>query len=104
LAKKFRLSGKEISLIHKKGRRFNIEGVSVKYLANSLGYPRFAVNVPTSVSKKATERNRLRRLVYRELGQQKGNIDCLIRIHRLEEEKNLQSKIRKICVKLSPRN
>jgi ribonuclease P protein component len=102
LAKKFRLTRKQISLIHKKGRRLSAEGISIKCLANRLGFCRFAVNVPTSVSKKATERNRIRRLVYAEIGKNKpfGNLDCLISIYRPMDENLLREKIKKICLNI----
>lgn len=116
LSKKYRLSRKEINLIHKKGRRFGVGGIGVKCLKNQLGYSRFAVNVPVSVSKKATERNRIRRIVYDEIGKTclpagrakpTGGTDCLIGIYRKDEETAIRQKIksclsadRKICVNL----
>ena|SRR3990167_4255743 len=102
LAKKFRLSRKEIGLIHKKGRRLSSDGISIKCLANRLGFCRFAVNVPVSVSKKATERNRIRRIVYDEIGKTnpQGSIDCLINIYSKTEEKLLRGKIKKICANI----
>lgn len=102
LAKKFRLSRKEIGLTHKRGRRLNHEGIGIKCLANQLGYSRFAVNVPVSASKKATERNRIRRIIYDEIGQAKpsSNLDCLISLYRLDNESKIREKIKKICVNL----
>ena len=117
LRKKYRLSRKQIGFIHKKGRRLNVEGISIKCLANRLGYSRFAVNVPVSVSKKATERNRIRRIIYDEIGKIKpsGSIDCLINIYHKADpparfaesrrageagEKLLREKIKKICANL----
>lgn len=102
LAKKFRLSRKQIGLIHKKGRRLNTEGINTKCLANRLGFCRFAVNVPVSVSKKATDRNRIRRVVYDEISKSKpvGNIDCLINIYSKIDEAILREKIKKICLSI----
>ena len=102
LAKKFRLTRKQIGFIHKKGRRLSAEGVAIKCLANRLGFCRFAVNVPVSVSKKATERNRIRRIVYDEIGKTKpsGSIDCLISIYRPMDENLLREKIKKICLNI----
>ncbi len=102
LAKKFRLSRKQIGLIHKRGRRLNAEGIGLKCLPNHLGYSRFAVNVPISVSKKATERNRIRRIIYDEIGKasSKGSVDCLIGIYRKDDEAAIRQKIKKICVSL----
>jgi ribonuclease P protein component len=102
LSKKFRLSRKEIETIHKNGRRLNAAGLSIKCLANNLDYSRFAVNVPVKVSKKATVRNRLRRIVYDEIGKAKpaGNLDCLIGIYRLGDEAVLRQKVKQICANL----
>lgn len=102
LAKKFRLTRKQIGLIHKRGRRLNVEGISIKCLANREGYSRFAVNVPVSVSKKATDRNRIRRVVYDEIGKTKptGSIDCLINIYQKPDEAILREKIKKICLNI----
>ena len=102
LSKKFRLNRKQIGLIHKKGRRFNFGGIGVKYLPNRLEFSRFAVNVPVKVSKKATERNRLRRIVYDEIGMAKptGAVDCLIGIYRKDDEVAVRQKIKKICANL----
>lgn len=99
LGKKFRLSRKEISLIHKRGRRLNAEGIGIKCLNNQLGYSRFAVNVPVNVSKKATDRNRLRRIIYDEIAKAKptGAVDCLIGIFRKDDEVSIRQKIKKIC-------
>ena len=75
-----------------------------------MGYSRFAVNVPVSVSKKATVRNRLRRIVYDEIGQAcpecsrrakpAGSVDCLIGVYQKQDEKILRAKIKKICVSI----
>ena len=102
LSKKFRLSRKQIGLIYKRGRRFSADGLSIKCLANNLGYSRFAVNVPTKVSKKATERNRIRRIIYDEIGKSKpsGSGDCLINIYNKTDEALLRAKIKKICANL----
>jgi len=41
--------------------------LGIKYIANRLGYSRFAIVVPVKVEKSVVRRNRLRRIVYDEL-------------------------------------
>ncbi len=105
LSKKYRLSGKDISLLHKKGRRLTAEGLALKCRPNGLDFARFAVNVPVKTSKKATERNRLRRIVYDEIGKdyhqpKNGGLDCLIGIYQKDDEKVLRAKIKKVCANI----
>ena len=102
LSKKYRLSRKQITLIHKKGRRHNADQISLKFLPNTLGFGRFAVNVPTSAYKKATDRNRLRRVVYQEIGKSSLNqpFDFLISIYRRESEENILKKVKEILSKI----
>lgn len=105
LSKKYRLSGKDINWLHRKGRRLNAEGMAIKCLTNRLGHSRFAVNVPVKTAKKATERNRIRRVVYDEIGKNKnclgkGSFDCLISIYQKDDEAALRAKIEKICANI----
>jgi len=98
LAKKYRLSRKQIGFIHKRGRRLGLEKISVKFSPNRLDFSRFAVNVPTSVYKNATDRNRLRRIVYDEIGKMKmlSPYDCLINIYSQDSEEKIRQKTREI--------
>ena len=102
LSKKYRLSRKEIGWIHKKGRRLGLEKISVKFAPNRLDFSRFAVNVPTSVYKKAVDRNRLRRIVYDEIGKIKMTAakDFLINIYGQDSEKNIRQKTREILSRI----
>ncbi len=97
LAKKYRLSGKEINLIHKRGKKFNAGELGIKYFTNNLGYPRFAVNIPVKTYKKATERNRYRRIIYEEVSKLKlpGN-DFIISLYRPIDEKAIRGKIQEV--------
>lgn len=98
LSKKFRLTRKQIGFIHKGGRRMSVDKINVKFVPNRLLYSRFAVNVPTSVYKKAVDRNRLRRIIYAEIGKIKmaAAYDCLINIYSQDSEENIRQKTREI--------
>jgi ribonuclease P protein component len=63
LAKKYRLSKRpDIEAVFKKGRRINHPLFVLYIMHNRLGYSRFAFPVSKKVSKKAVERNRIRRM------------------------------------------
>ena len=103
LAKKNRLSRLEIQKVIKKGKRFNFGFLSFKILANQFDFARFAVVVPKSLVKKATERNRLRRIMFEELKQYlKINLDVMVRIYQLpENEKILREKVKETFSKIN---
>lgn len=64
LPRKYRLTKeKDFKKINSSGRSFFSTLFRLRYLANNLGISRFAVVVSTKVSKKATQRNRLKRQV-----------------------------------------
>lgn len=63
LAKKRRLSGAEVRAVIKSGRRATSPFLDVNYRFNDSGSTRCAVLVPLSISKYATVRNRLRRIL-----------------------------------------
>ena len=97
LAKQYRLTRKQIGLIHKKGRRFSMGKIGIKYTPNQQEHARYAINISTSVYKNATDRNRLRRIVYEEVG--KLNLkpyDFMIGIFSPLEEKDARAQIQKI--------
>jgi len=52
---------RDFKRINRLGRSFFSSYFRLRYLANNLGLNRFAVVVSTKISKKATERNRLKR-------------------------------------------
>ncbi len=62
--KKNRLAGsKNIQLVLRAGRNFFNPDFSVKYHKDSKDYPSFTIVVSTKVSKLATKRNRLKRIL-----------------------------------------
>jgi ribonuclease P protein component len=64
LKKTFRLnSSKDIRVTSLRGRSFFSPYFVIKYGFSSLPHPRFAVIVSTRVSKRAVERNRIKRIV-----------------------------------------
>ena len=64
LTKDFRLTKKEFSEVFKKGRTFQFADFVIKYTPSSLPHSRFAISCGLKISKKATQRNLLRRRLY----------------------------------------
>jgi len=87
LARNRRLSGKEIRFAARNSRRVTLQFLSVSYAANNLGRSRFAVLVPASVSKYATVRNRLRRILGEAIRRRQDDIpssyDIIFRVKQL---------------------
>ena len=52
---------KEIEHVFKHGRHFFVRDLGIKFLKNEFDYPRFAIIVSNKISRKATERNRIKR-------------------------------------------
>ena len=85
LANKFRLKKSEVSAVYKKGRGRNFGLIGVKVLVNRLGFGRFSVVIPKSLVKYASDRNRLRRIIFEEIAKQKALGDWVIRLYRRPE-------------------
>ena len=54
---------KEIEAVYKQGRSFFTKNLGIKSLPNKLNQKRFVIIVSTKVSKLATERNRIKRII-----------------------------------------
>lgn len=63
LPSKNRLRKKEIKKILKKGKKIHSQNFLLFFLKNDLKYSRFSVIVPLKFSKKAVERNKIKRKV-----------------------------------------
>ena len=64
LAKRHRLvKQKDFERVFKQGRSYYTKSLGVKILANQLKFNRFGIVISSKVSKKATERNRLKRQI-----------------------------------------
>lgn len=101
LAKKFRLARRQIESLRKRGLKKNFGNIVIKSLPNRLGYSRFAVNIPATVIKKASDRNRLRRIIFEELSQAKPQgKDFQINLYRAIDEDALRDQIKKICLNI----
>ncbi len=98
LAKKFRLTTKEVSKINSKGKKARLDEMGIKYLGNSLGYSRFAINIPQKVVKKSVTRNRIRRKLFESLSfwSAKGNYDMLIGLFREIPEQQAQNLLKNL--------
>jgi len=95
LSKKFRLTRSQINLLYKKGRSKNFGFLGLKFLPNGLPLSRFAVVIPQAVVKKVVQRNRLRRLIFEEIGTlSPAGLDYLVRLYHLPpDEKTLRQKV-----------
>ncbi len=78
LSKKNRLAKDlDIKKVFARGRSFLNSGISLRFLPKAgEGEARFAVVVSTKVSKKATKRNRLKRLIREELKSRLRTFPC----------------------------
>lgn len=54
----------DFSRVYRKGKRSHTKHFVVTSVPNTLNHPRFACVVPKTISKKATVRNKIRRLVH----------------------------------------
>jgi len=86
LPKPNRLPSYEIPHVLKHGKRITEGSLVIVYQKNSLEHSRFAFVVPTSVDKRATVRNRMKRLlreaVQSLLGQITGGLDMVTMVRR----------------------
>lgn len=64
LKKEFRLTRKEFNGVFRKGRYFSFEDFTITYSKTGKAYARFAVSCGLKISKKAVERNLIRRRIY----------------------------------------
>ncbi len=68
LNKKYRLSKKEILNIVKLGKRFSTENIDIKvWFDEKLEFPQFCFIVSKKVSKDATDRNKIKRILRAEI-------------------------------------
>jgi ribonuclease P protein component len=68
------LADKDFQKIWKKGRSFYAKNLGFKVLTNSLDVSRFGISVGLKVSKRATDRNRLKRQLREILSSKIGQI------------------------------
>lgn len=111
IARKYRLSRKQINLIYKKGMSRSCGDFGFKFLFIPRDFSRFAVVISGKVAKKASVRNRWRRVIFDELYNltDKSAIkpgDYLVRVFKsIEDEKKLRLELKnnlKKCSSLSP--
>ena len=75
LTKRHRLlADKDFQKIWKRGRSFYAKNLGFKILTNSLGVSRFGISVGIKVSKRATDRNRLKRQIREIINSKMGKI------------------------------
>ncbi len=64
LPKKQRLTKKRLAYVFRKGQRFGNAHLNVRFIKNFQPHSRFSITVSAKISKKAVERNLLRRRIY----------------------------------------
>lgn len=64
LKKEFRLTRKEFGQVFRGGRYFSFEDFTITYYKTARAYARFGVSCGLKISKKAVERNLIRRRIY----------------------------------------
>ncbi|MBI2670278.1 MAG: ribonuclease P protein component [Candidatus Yanofskybacteria bacterium] len=62
LAKKYRLPRKDINRLFKHGKTVRNSFFFIKFLKNNIDFLRIAIIIPVKVAKKATARNRIKRI------------------------------------------
>ena len=84
IAQKNRLKKADFELIFKNGNKKSNSFFNLRFIANKLDYCRFSVIVSNKISKKATERNKLKRQVKAVLSENlfkfRENIDLIITV------------------------
>ena len=63
LARKYRLSKKDIERVFKRGKTVKSSFLFIRFLENNLSYARVAAIVSSKILKKAVDRNRLKRII-----------------------------------------
>lgn len=109
LAKQHRLvKQKDFEKVFKQGRAYYTKLFGTKTLANQLEFNRFGIVISTKVSKKATERNRLKRQVrqaVRDLDKNlKSGLDLVIIVLPAiltQEDNTVEDELKKIFIKLN---
>lgn len=81
LPRPYRIPSPQMTVVLRQGRRITDSGIALVYVHNHLKVSRFAAVVPAKISKLATRRNRMRRIVTesirKNLRQIKTGYDCV---------------------------
>lgn len=81
LPKKNKLKKKtDFKKVFDKGKYYGSSFISLKALKNDLEYSRFGVIVGSKISKKAVERNKIKRRIENSIKETKKNIDIVIMV------------------------
>jgi len=104
LKKSHRLHKSEVERLYKKGKVTPQDFILARTLTNRAGHARFAVVVPKKVLPKATDRNRLKRLIYTWLAQQTAlqgrNCDYALTIKQAVDEEPTKKTLEKLFERL----
>lgn len=95
LSRKYKLKkDNDFKRVFKQGKNYQQEFIKIKVLKNNLAYSRFGLIVGLKISKKATQRNRIKRqleeVIRLKLKQIKPGFDTVVLVNQEIIEKNYQ--------------
>ncbi len=100
LKRNHRLRKKDLSRLFKKGETRKINKFFVRFLLNKYKHPRFAVIISKNIFSKASQRNRIRRLIFNVLKENiqdfKKNIDLSLTLKKEIAEEEIEENIQEI--------
>jgi ribonuclease P protein component len=104
LPRKYKLRREnDFKKIFKQGKHYQKDFIRIRFLKNNLNFSRFAFVVGTKISKKATQRNKIRRqleeIIRLNLNQIKTSFDIIILVELAIIEKNYKQ-IEKVSIDL----
>jgi len=104
LPRKLRLTGRHtVELVYQKGTKAAGQYLLVRRLPNRSNAPRVAVVVSTAVSKRATQRNRAKRVIRALLRELRlPPVDLIVTVRRLPKEENWSHSFRKDLLQCFP--
>lgn len=106
LAKPFRLTKRDMDRLYKKGANLRQDFIFARVLANRTDHCRFAVVISKKVLAQATDRNRLRRLIYQDLARLKAkwqnqHLDLALNIKTAPAEKEIGWTLERLFEKIN---
>lgn len=96
LSRKYKLKkDNDFKKVFKQGKNYQSDFIKIKVLKNDLEFSRFGLIVGLKISKKATQRNRIKRrleeIVRLKLKQIKSGFDIVVLVNQEITEKNYQA-------------
>ncbi len=98
----------DFNRVHKQGQIKHLDNFSIKYHQSNLDHPRIAVVVSTKVSKRAVDRNRLRRRIYAQVREVLPSIkpgsDIIVMVRRSAMDRSSQELAQELVKSLASSN